>query len=73
MATCKSCGAEVWWKLTKNDKRMPVDPVPSDQGNVQLVGDLAIVLTAEQLEQNTGPLHRSHFATCPEAKSHRRG
>lgn len=73
MPSCRSCGAEIVWALSGNEKRMPVDAEPTAEGNVALVevdGDLhARVAAANLLEE---PRYTSHFATCPNADAHRR-
>lgn len=33
---CRSCHAAIWFGLTAKGKRMPMDPAPSDSGNVVL-------------------------------------
>jgi hypothetical protein len=81
VAACRSCGASVVWVVTADAKRMPVDASPSPAGNVHLdVSDprmtRAVVYTGGVLDaaRSAGePLHTSHFATCPHARSWRRG
>lgn len=76
--TCKSCPASIRWAVTKKKRRMPLDPEPSVEGNVQLHQvngvDFATVLAGEPLEmarQAGIPLFTSHLATCPNAARHR--
>lgn len=60
--------------------RMPVDPQPADDGNVQIDLDTvtasgahpATVLGPLETYDHDGPLHLSHFATCPDADKWRR-
>lgn len=33
---CRSCGAEVIWAITTNGKRMSVDALPREDGNIML-------------------------------------
>lgn len=76
---CRSCHAEVVWAVTSAGKRMPVDPQPTDDGNMILTEDdppQALVVPTGQaalFAVGTGA-HRftSHFVTCPDADQHRR-
>jgi hypothetical protein len=69
VSQCTSCAAPILWSLTVNDKFMPVDAEPSDDGNVEFVDKgrirRAIVHTQPLLAPT--PLHRSRFVTCPNA------
>ena len=38
MTACSSCHRPVRWVLTEAGKRMPIDPEPSDSGNVVFTG-----------------------------------
>jgi hypothetical protein len=66
MATCRSCGAQIVWAVTEAGKRMPVDPEPSPDGNVELIGSpehpRAVVHGTRPLFGP--PLHLAHFVTC---------
>lgn len=79
---CKSCGAVILWAITPKGRRLPVDPDPRPDGNV-LVSDLrdvdgrypCAILAGDMLAdaQLAGAVLRvSHFATCPNARAHRR-
>jgi hypothetical protein len=48
---------------------MPLDPEPSEEGNVVILGELARVLAAGETGE---PRFLSHFATCPNAAQHRK-
>jgi hypothetical protein len=66
---CRSCGAAIIWAITANGKRMPVDAQPL-RGLLQLhdrPDDEAPLVRVLPIE-----VHRSHFATCPQADQHRR-
>ncbi len=67
MARCRSCGAEVIWATTANDKPMPLDATPDPKGLFVVEGGVARRATAED-----GYRYTSHFATCPQADQHRR-
>lgn len=79
--TCRSCGAPVIWsRNVKSRIRNPIDPEPTENGNVVFGPDEPdgykqhMVLTKAQLaEPASGPRHTSHFATCPNANQHRKG
>lgn len=74
---CRSCGAPMVWVLTRSGGHMPLDPEPSPRGNIVLElgpNDQTVsrVLRADE-EPASGQLRwLSHFATCPNAKEHRR-
>ncbi|MHB8867457.1 MAG: hypothetical protein ACYC6T_08120 [Thermoleophilia bacterium] len=81
MATCKSCGVEILWVVTKSGKRMPLDAEPHPAGNIVIDDVLpphtptAHVLDGHALGLAWAakvPVRFSHFATCPEAAQHRR-
>jgi hypothetical protein len=77
VSACRSCHAPVKWARTEAGKNMPLD-VGAD-GELLVVPDGNVVVTGW-----AGPLrlvrvvaagegqHRSHFASCPNAKAHRR-
>lgn len=77
-ATCRSCGAAIVWTLTEAGRRMPVDVEPADGGTLRLEEsqDGSDVIYAFVVRGNVRPpsedLYRSHFATCPNARSHRK-
>ena len=79
MSQCKSCGAEVLWvKLVPMNRLNPVNPTPTREGNIRMLGQrkaVAKVLSKADLETAalaSEELYTSHFATCPNAKQHRR-
>lgn len=53
---CKSCGAKIYWLKTQSGKMNPVD------------NDLSAEVEPPMFDHK---LHTSHFATCPQADSHR--
>lgn len=74
-----SCSAEVVWVRTTNGNLMPLDPKPTDDGNIILFpktdGPVAYVVGPADLlgEAYAGlPRYVSHFASCPDAESFRR-
>lgn len=70
MSKCRSCGAPVRWVVTVNGRRMPIDPHPSDDGNMVLRSGVAYVVKPDEAPDEARWI--SHFATCPNAKRHRR-
>lgn len=82
-ARCRSCNAPVIWTVAKTGRRMPVDAEPAEGGTVALIryptepdrppGAIVLggVMLADAIEQEQ-QLHKSHFATCPNASKHRR-
>lgn len=79
MAACRSCAAEVIWvKLLPRGRLAPLDATRSAEGNIRMLGTrnaIARVLSKENLAKARAAgdeLYTSHFATCPNAKSHRK-
>lgn len=84
MPECRSCNAPIFWGTTENGKREPVDLEPVDGGNIEVVsrerqpdGEIKIRhLKKGEAESATlfepPPRYVSHFATCPNARSHRK-
>ena len=81
MATCRTCGEEVTWTITTNGKMMPVDAIPTEDGNFYLVDEGDTHPTAyyyvpmfppTAADGFDGDRYDSHFATCPSADEHRR-
>lgn len=78
MTTCKSCGAPVLWVHTSKGSRMPVDANGDGTATTVPNGNLILERTHEgkliAVGVPTGQgSHVSHFATCPNAASHRKG
>lgn len=69
---CKSCGAKIFWRVTKNGKPIPLDAEPSGIGNLIEDGHAARHPELFDLPLGDRPLYTSHFATCPNAKEHRK-
>lgn len=74
LAQCGSCNAPIIWASTVNNRSMPVDAEPSDDGNVEVLHEngrvVAHVHTGEPLFA-VGVRRKSHFVTCPNADQHR--
>lgn len=77
LAHCRSCDAPIIWTVTQNGKKMPVDadPVIAERG-FRLEEDddphepPTALFTVAPFDGER--LHLSHFATCPDAREHRR-
>ena len=54
--TCRSCGVEIVWLMTKNGRWMPVEPETVEEGD-------------DEYDQTK---HTSHFDTCPDSAAYRR-
>lgn len=75
-ARCSSCGALITWALTPSGRSIPLDPDAPD-GNLFATVDRAgrTHVRPRLLDAEPGPDETpavSHFATCPNAKLHRR-
>ncbi len=70
---CRSCGQAVLWvEILGSGKKNPLDPLPTADGNVVLVGDGKAEALRKDSHRAEGELrYISHFATCPNAKAHK--
>lgn len=71
-----TCGKLFIMAVSSKGGDIPVDPDPAPGGNITLrdygiARPTAVVLTVAQQFGRTN-LHLAHFATCPDAKKHRR-
>jgi hypothetical protein len=70
---CRSCGAPIVWALTSSSKRMPLDADPRADGGFWLISGCAVAVGSAQTEtEPLRPRYVSHFATCPNARKHRK-
>lgn len=79
MSRCRSCGAEIKWIKLKSGKYNPVDPykrtIIRGAGKATIITEDGEVLTGEFADYDHGANavgFESHFASCPNASSHRR-
>ena len=74
LSNCRSCSAEIRWVKTEQGKNMPVDADPVDDGNLAVDWDQGVCHYLKPPDQDdyTGRRYTSHFATCPNAKQHRK-
>lgn len=64
---CKSCGEPIDWAITRKGSRIPLDITSRPDANIVVGGDgIARVVPAGE------GVRTSHFATCPNARAHRR-
>jgi hypothetical protein len=78
---CRSCGADILWAITRNEKKMPVDAVPDMRpppkgGNMVLFlrgGQFGELRVEKYYEPKHGKQNRytAHWSTCPNADQHR--
>lgn len=78
MSACRSCGAAVLWVKVVPGSVAPLNLEPSPAGNIRMLGTrdaVARVLPKQELIDARAAgelLYTSHFATCPNAKRHRK-
>lgn len=69
MTSCRTCGADIrWLRLAKSGKAIPIDPNPNPEGTLIIKDGMGHTAP----EDHKGPRYMTHFATCPDAKYHRR-
>jgi hypothetical protein len=79
LAICKSCKADIIWAINESSMRwMPLDAVPVQTGNIEIVGT-TVERGAKQplarvvdFSSTAAPRYVAHHATCPDAASYRR-
>ena len=71
MASCRSCEAPIIWADTQSGRKMPLDEQPTPAGNMVYVNGIARTVRYED-RRLARPTYTSHFATCPNADTHRR-
>ena len=77
-ARCRSCGELILWILLgskdpeKPARPHPVDAVPKLDGNIQLRTEGSKRVGRIIPRVDGGRLYVSHFATCPNARAHRK-
>lgn len=74
---CRSCRASIFWATTAaTGKLMPIDADPNPRGNIVLNEDGKAVVISKNLFEggDSGRLvtYMSHFATCINARAHRK-
>lgn len=73
---CRSCGAQVFWAVTRNGKSNPIDAAARTEGNVVTFfrkTDGTVRVESYDPGKHRGAIRRtSHFATCPDSAQHRR-
>lgn len=70
-ASCGSCQARiVFVTMTATDKKVPVDPIPDDEGTVcaRLVGNhlQGYVISKDRPYERIYTRYTAHYATCPD-------
>jgi hypothetical protein len=74
---CRSCSRPIVWASHERTlNAMPVDVEPTGDGNLALTltdrGTLTCRVVKPELAYGRTDLHKSHFASCPNAGKHRR-
>lgn len=72
---CRSCDASIIWARPRTGRVMPVDAAPADGGNILLEvrqGFVRATVLGPNAVEHRGAqaktlMHKSHFATCPDA------
>jgi hypothetical protein len=75
MSVCRSCGAPVVWAKTTARHPIPLNPEPSEAGNLAYcdAGVVEYVGGPRSLfDSDERPRYVSHFATCPDAPDWRK-
>jgi len=67
-AKCRSCGAAIRWGRTQSGKAMPLDAEPVPDGTLGIAPNGEIYSKGDE----AGDRYKSHFATCPNAATHRK-
>lgn len=73
--SCRSCSAPIIWTISEKGSAAPIDAEPVVDGTIAIddrgvSAPFSHVLPA-QLRFGRTDLHKSHFATCPQAKTWR--
>lgn len=74
MASCRSCGEPIIWAEFESGKKCPFDAEPSQAGEWALneAYDPPKATRLRRTEGSGEEGYTSHFATCPDAATHRR-
>ena len=67
---CRSCGKPIIWAKSEKGRNMPLDAEPMRHGLRFLIDPEGYAHHVPSGVDDLG--HRSHFATCPNAKRHRK-
>lgn len=67
---CRSCAAPIIWARTEKGKAMPLDAEPDQRGNCWF--DDGGKMRVGGADRPDRLRYLSHFATCPQAATHRR-
>ena len=75
MAKCESCGAEINWTRMMSGTTLPLDPLPSADGVIQLLssGHARVIPTEDREHFKHVLRYHSHYATCPVLAEQRKG
>lgn len=76
-----NCGAEILWTETLQQKRLPVDSEPTEDGTIALedrglgrvIGHVFSGRNLASMRFRGASLYKVHWATCPDSDMFRRG
>lgn len=68
MSVCAQCGQDLAWGITDTGRRMPIDLLAADDGNVYFDDDGKHVHVLKRGESTDKPKFHSHFQTCPQGE-----
>jgi hypothetical protein len=70
---CRSCRAPIVWSTTMNDKKMPMDAVPVEDGGWRFVDGKVRKIVSGGEEMGPDELrYTAHWETCPDARQWRK-
>ena len=72
LAKCRSCKKPIFWVVTEQGNKMPVDSQSTADGNIIFINRLAHVLRKDEVVPEGEKRWISHYATCPQAAEHRK-
>lgn len=73
---CSGCSAPIIWAYTEQGRRIPLDEHPVDtwgDGTYFTLEGHRATVASPLLVQDDQAIYQSHFATCPDADTFRRG
>lgn len=72
-ARCKSCRASITWvTMAGSGVPMPIDPKPTTDGTIVIVGGLGVTITKDMTVAAEKRRYTPHWVTCPSAAQHRK-
>lgn len=73
MSSCRACHARILWVKTSSGRSMPLDAVPTSDGNVLLDDEGIAHVQGQSSSLFPGDtLYMPHHATCPNVEEFRK-